>query len=170
MFSGKSTALIQRLQAAAAGLPPGRVRAFKPASDTRYAPGAIVTHPGASLPAQALTDPAALPGLADEAQVVGIDEAHFFGAAIVGPVRTLVDRGVHVLVAGVERDHRGAPFDPFPALLIEADEVVKLLSVCARCGQPAVHSQRLFDSSERVAVGGPGDYEARCRRCFQPPA
>jgi thymidine kinase len=171
MFAGKTTALIARLSAArAAGL---EAVALKPALDTRYAHAAITTHTGERLPALAAAcadEVMNLLGDAGVGGVVGIDEAHFFGAALVAPVRALLLRGVRVIVAGVERDHRGEPFEPFPALLVEADEVVKLHAVCARCGGPAVHSQRMFASNARVAVGGPGDYEARCQRCFEPPA
>jgi thymidine kinase len=102
------------------------------------------------------------------AQVVAIDEVHFFGAALTPVCLELIRRGVRVILAGVERDHRGVPFEPFPYLLCEADEVVKLSGKCAVCGGPSVHSQRMIASDAAIVVGGAEAYQARCRECFEP--
>ncbi len=166
MFSGKSTELIRRLQAAAAA---GQsTLAFKPSHDTRYHAEAIATHNGATLPAGAVETAAGILTHAADARTIGIDEAHFFGIALIDPIRALLARGVRVIVAGLERDHRGHHFEPFPWLLCEADEVVKLAAPCSVCGQPALHSQRLVDSPDRIVVGGAEAYQPRCRDCFQP--
>lgn len=170
MFAGKSTELIRRLrEGERGGL---MVVGFKPVSDTRSGEAAIRTHPGDVLEARplggALQLIESLPrGVEVDRLVIGVDEGHFFGAALVEPVRLLLSRGARVIVAGVERDHRGLPFEPFPALLCEADEVVKLTSVCAVCGGAAVHSQRMVASDAAIVVGGAESYQARCRGCFR---
>jgi len=162
MFAGKTTELIRRL--AQAG--PGRAVCLRPMSDTRSAAAATTTHDGASFTAVAVASAAGIVEAAGAAAVIGIDEAHFFGRELVAPVLALVRAGRRVIVAGVERDHRGGPFEPFPALLIEADEVIKLTARCAVCGGPAVHSQRTSDSDARIVVGGADAYQPRCRTCF----
>lgn len=163
MFAGKSTELIRRLEAAG----PGAV-GLRPRADTRSARDAITTHAGRSWHAVTVSDAAGVAPAAGSAIIVGIDEAHFFGAALVAPVLTMLARGARVIVAGLERDHRGHPFDPMPALLVEADEVTKLSAPCAVCGRPAIHSQRMIDTPDRIVVGGAGDYQPRCRSCFVP--
>lgn len=171
MFAGKSTELIRRLREGQnAGM---TAVAFKPTSDTRSGESSIRTHPGDVLDAEPLPDSsgllAALPtGVAPDQLVIGLDEAHFFGSPLIAPVRTLIVRGARLIVAGVERDHRGLPFEPFPTLLCEADEVTKLTSICAVCGGAAIHSQRMFTSDAPIVVGGAESYQARCRACFQP--
>jgi thymidine kinase len=139
---------------------------IKPLRDDRYAHNELVTHDGRRHPATPIGSALEAPVAGAGAGVIGIDEAHFFGAELVAPVVSLVNSGVRVIVAGVERDHRGRPFGPFPTLLCEADEVVKLSGPCARCGAPAVHSQRMSGGDEAIVVGGAGMYEARCRACF----
>lgn len=169
MFAGKSTELIRRLREARhAQLD---VAVFKPETDTRSGAASIRTHPGDRLDALPLKSASrlieAIPS-ADRGLVVGVDEAHFFGSELIAPVRELLRRGNRVILAGVERDHRGQPFEPFPTLLCEADEVVKMAAVCGVCGGPAVHSQRLVRSDAAIVVGGAESYQARCRRCFEP--
>lgn len=171
MFAGKSTELIRRLRdARSAG---STTLTFKPDFDTRSGAAMLRTHTGDSWPSTSLATSGDVLRHIEAAAgssplAVGIDEAHFFGASLVGVVRTAVARGARVVVAGVERDHRGAPFEPFPALLCEADEVLKLVARCAVCGGEAVHSQRLAASDAPVYVGGAEAYEARCRACFTP--
>lgn len=166
MFSGKTTELIRRLRAAEAS--GRRVVGVKPARDTRSGEDHFATHHGVTLPARSAHDAAGVLALGEEAQVVGVDEAHFFGAALAPACAELAARGRRIIVAGVDRDHRGEPFDPFPALLCEATEVLRLTAPCARCGRPAAHSQRLVQGDDRIVVGGAGAYEARCRECFEP--
>lgn len=165
MFAGKSSRLLDRLtRARAAGI---RAAAFKPSQDTRYDATAIATHDGRTEPAQRLDDPAQLAALAGEAALIAVDEIHFFGSALIDPVLELVGRGRQVVLAGVERDHLGRPFEPFPRLLCEADVVTKLAARCASCGGEAIHSQRMVEGDARIVVGGAEAYEARCRGCFR---
>lgn len=165
MFAGKSTRLLARCaELAAAGV---AVQAFKPASDDRY-DGArhIVTHDGRRLEASPIAHASLI--LQSRGAAVVVDEIHFFGDALVEPCMELLRGGRLVIVAGVDRDHRGRPFAPFPDLLCEADRVDKLHARCARCGGQACHSQRLVESDARIVVGGPEAYEPRCRSCFRP--
>jgi thymidine kinase len=104
----------------------------------------------------------------DRTEVVGIDEGQFFDPGIVQVINTLADRGVRVIVAGLDQDFTGRPFEPMPQILAVAEYVDKALAICMQCGAPANRTQRLTGSTDRVVVGGAQDYEARCRRCFQP--
>lgn len=182
MFAGKTTRLCAETDAWEAVR--GRALVIKPAWDRRYhADGSdahVVTHDGVRRVAHAAADAGEAAAMVrgaigDQANatvklLVVIDEAHFFGAALAPAVRAWIHAGAHVLVCGVELDHRGEPFEPFPTLLAEADEVIKLASRCARCGGPARHSQRMNESGDRIVVGGADLYEARCRACFVPGA
>jgi thymidine kinase len=100
---------------------------------------------------------------------VGIDEGQFFDPSLVEVVESLADRGVRVIVAGLDQDYRGRPFEPMPQLLAIAEYVTKTLAICMKCGAPANRSQRLVPDTDRVVVGGAAQYEARCRSCFTPP-
>ncbi len=164
MFAGKSSHLLERHRTLTQqGL---GVHAFKPARDTRYSAQQIMTHDGASLDATAIS--AAADITASPSPVILIDEAHFFGTTLIAPVMHLVHAGRRVIVAGVDKDHRGDAFEPFPHLLIEADSVTKLHARCHQCGAPAIHSQRMIDDDSPIVVGGADLYEARCRQCFVP--
>lgn len=166
MFAGKTTELVRRLlDAQRRG---ERVVAIKPARDTRYRVLEIATHTGETFPATPVADGEGVLPATHDATVLAIDEVHFFGGALIPVCHTLIRRGVRVIVAGVERDHLGRPFEPFPALLCEADEVVKLAGTCAVCGGPSVHSQRMFASDAAIVVGGAESYQPRCRACFDP--
>ena len=100
-------------------------------------------------------------------EVVGIDEAQFLGEGLVEVCTKLADLGKRVIVAGLDTDFLGRPFEPMPRLLAMAEEITKLLAICVRCGNPAVHTQRLVASEDLIVVGAAGMYEARCRRCFE---
>mgnify|MGYP003398463877 FL=1 len=100
--------------------------------------------------------------------MVAIDEGQFFDASLVAVVDELANRGLRVIVAGLDQDYRGRPFEPMPQLMAVAEYVDKTLAVCMRCGAPANRSQRLVPTADPVVVGGAGKYEARCRRCFHP--
>ena len=104
-----------------------------------------------------------------ETEVVGIDEGQFFDLELVGVCNKLADSGKRVIVAGLDQDFRGRPFDPMPQLLAIAEYITKTLAICVRCGAPANRTQRLVESSDRLLVGATGAYEARCRLCFEPP-
>jgi thymidine kinase len=101
-------------------------------------------------------------------QVVGVDEANFFGQDLAAVATELADSGKQVIVAGLDTDYMGRPFSPMPDLLTLAESITKTLAICVRCGNPAVHTQRLVESEELIVVGAGGMYEARCRRCFEP--
>lgn len=167
MFSGKTTRLIQAAHQYQSRNQ--QLLVVYPRKDTRYKPDSLTTHAGVSLSATPIDSAQQLLSLAINMQAICIDEAHFFGASLIDVIRTLLHEAAmprSITIAGIERNHLGNPFEPFPWLLCEADEVTKLNSSCARCGMPAVHSKRLIESTQLIAVGGIGDYEARCRDCF----
>jgi thymidine kinase len=146
-----------------------KVQLFKPRVDGRYSDSEIVSHSDMKMPSQVVAGAEDILALvAPETEVVGIDEGQFFEATLVGVAEALANRGVRVIVAGLDQDYRGVPFEPMPQLLAVAEYVDKTLAVCVRCGAPANRSQRLVRAEDRVVVGGAGQYEARCRRCFNP--
>ncbi|MBZ5526606.1 MAG: thymidine kinase [Acidobacteriia bacterium] len=166
MFSGKSEELIRRLRRAA--IARQRVQIFKPKIDERYAADEIVSHSGLGIPSEvAVKAEDVLAQVQPRTEVIGIDEAQFLGEELVNVCTKLADSGKRVIVAGLDTDYRGRPFEPMPRLLSVAEEITKLLAICVRCGNPAVHTQRLVESEELVVVGAGGMYEARCRRCFE---
>jgi thymidine kinase len=167
MFSGKSEELIRRLRRAEFARQ--RVQIFKPAIDERYAANEIISHSGLGIPSDNVAKASEIMDkLSARTEVVGIDEAQFLGEEIVDVCTRLADLGKRVIVAGLDTDFRGRPFEPMPRLLAIAEEITKLLAICVRCGNPAVHTQRLVESEELIIVGATGMYEARCRRCFEP--
>jgi thymidine kinase len=167
MFSGKSEELIRRIRRAQ--IARQKVQIFKPGLDDRYARDHIVSHSEMKMPSEAVASAAQILERVDaDTEVVGIDEGQFFDAGVVEVVNTLADRGVRVIVAGLDQDYRGRPFEPMPQLLAIAEYVHKTLAICMRCGAPANRSQRLVAETGRVVVGGAEEYEARCRHCFQP--
>lgn len=167
MFSGKSEELIRRLRRAQ--IARQRVQIFKPAVDTRYADDHIVSHSALRIPSESARNSAEL--LAEvrkDTEVVGIDEGQFFDTDLPVVCTTLARRGVRVIVAGLDQDYLGKPFEPMPHLLAIAEFITKTRAICVVCGNPANHTQRLVTSSDRVLLGAQGTYEARCRRCFDP--
>lgn len=167
MFSGKSEELIRRLRRAE--IARQRVQIFKPAIDERYAANEIVSHSGLGIPSDTVIRAAEIMDkVQPRTEVIGIDEAQFLGDEVVDVATKLANLGKRVIVAGLDTDYRGRPFEPMPRLLAVAEEITKLLAICVRCGNPAVHTQRLVESDELVVVGGGNIYEARCRRCFEP--
>jgi thymidine kinase len=164
MFSGKTEELIRRLRRAVYARQ--KVEIFKPTIDTRYDAIEIVSHTRQSLVAQPVEDAAQiLEKIDDHTQVVGIDEAQFFGRNLLETGQKLANRGLRVIVAGLDQDFRGVPFEPMPSLLAVAEFVTKNLAICMRCGNPAGRSQRLVRQDDRVVLGASEAYEARCRRC-----
>jgi thymidine kinase len=167
MFSGKSEELIRRVRRAQ--IARQKVQLFKPRIDTRFSSGEIVSHSEMKMPSQVVERAdEILPLVAGDTEVVGIDEGQFFDASLVGVADALANRGLRVIVAGLDQDYRGRPFEPMPQLMAVAEYVDKTLAVCMSCGAPANRSQRLVATKDRVVVGGAGEYEARCRRCFRP--
>ncbi len=167
MFSGKSEELIRRLTRAR--IARRRVQVFKPKLDDRYSIVEVVSHGGLRLMAISVSSSNEILALTeDRTEVVGIDEAQFFDNELVSVANELAGRGVRVIIAGLDQDYMGRPFEPMPQLLAIAEYITKTLAICMVCGAPANHTQRLVASHERVVVGGTGTYEARCRHCFDP--
>jgi thymidine kinase len=165
MFSGKTEELIRRLRRAV--IAKQSVQVFKPAIDQRYHETRITSHSAQSLEACAVADVTTLVAALDvDTHVVGIDEAQFFGPSLVPVVQGLADRGVRVVIAGLDQDYLGRPFEPIPQLLAVAEQITKCLAVCSSCGALASRSYRLHGGSERVQVGAAEAYEARCRTCY----
>ncbi len=166
MFSGKTGHLIERLQSAAdQGL---RVRAFKHALDVRYDRGVLATHDGRRFPASATTGVHALIDAAASADLIGIDEAQFFGPALPAALLERRARGCAAVLAGIDHDTWGRPFPPLPQIKELADVVLVLRTPCRVCGAPARYSQRIAPVVDGELVGGPEAYEPRCRECFRP--
>ena len=169
MFSGKSEELIRRLRRAK--IARQKVQVFKPELDSRFADNQIVSH--SEMRHDSANSRSAAEILAkvdDDTEVVGIDEGQFFDNELVEVANELARRGVRVIIAGLDQDYTGQPWEPMPQLLAVAEYITKTHAICMRCGQPANYSQRTFESEERVAVGAADKYEARCRRCFVPHA
>jgi thymidine kinase len=167
MFSGKSEELIRRLRRAQ--IARQKVQIFKPLVDNRFSQDHIVSHSEMRIASQTVTNSDELIGCVDqETEVVGIDEGQFFDLNLPAACNTLADRGKRVIVAGLDQDYLGRPFEPMPQLLAIAEYITKTLAICVICGDPANHTQRLVASTDRVLVGATGLYEARCRRCFDP--
>jgi thymidine kinase len=166
MFVGKTARLIERLRAVRdAGR---RVVAFKHTLDVRYARDALATHDGLRFPASLLVNADEIPPRAGGAEVIGIDEAQFFGRRLVAVCEALRARGGQVIVAGIDYDAWGQPFPPLPSLKDIADSVEVMRASCRVCGEPAPFSQRMTPVVDGEMVGGPEDYEPRCARCFVP--
>ena len=169
MFSGKTEELIRRLKRAV--IARRKVQVFKPRIDRRYDDTAVVSHSQQRMHSTVIDHVSEIPQrLLQDVEVVGIDEVQWLGPGTLEVCRALAHRGLRVVVAGLDQDYRGAPFDPMPALLAEAEYITKELAICVVCGQPAGRSQRLVaaGASDRVLVGGLDSYEARCRKCFSP--
>lgn len=167
MFSGKTEELIRRLRRAQ--IAKQSVLIFKPKIDTRYSANHIVSHSEQSLVSTVIEDPLDILLLAKDAKVVGIDEAQFFPPALVEVCERLANEGKRVIVAGLDQDYRGKPFEPMPQLLALAEYITKTLAICMSCGNPADRTQRTTKEQELVVVGAHNSYEARCRKCFNPP-
>jgi thymidine kinase len=167
MFSGKSEELIRRLRRAQ--IARQKVQIFKPLIDNRYADDHIVSHSEMRISSVAVkSSRALLDQVAPDTEVIGIDEGQFFDLELPTVCNTLADMGKRVIVAGLDQDYLGKPFEPMPQLLAIAEYITKTLAICMVCGNPANHTQRLVASGDRVLLGAQGMYEARCRRCFDP--
>jgi thymidine kinase len=169
MFSGKSEELIRRLRRAK--IARQKVQVFKPDIDSRFSQDHIVSHSEMRHESANIRSAAeVLAKVEADTEVVGIDEGQFFDNALVDVATELAGRGVRVIIAGLDQDYTGKPWEPMPQLLAIAEYITKTHAICMKCGQPANYTQRTFESEERVAVGGGDMYEARCRQCFVPHA
>jgi thymidine kinase len=169
MFSGKSEELIRRLRRAQ--IAKQRVQIFKARLDSRFSDDHIVSHSEMKIKSLLVNRAAEILELLDSrTQVVGIDEGQFFDLELVPVVNKLADMGKRVIVAGLDQDFRGRPFDPMPQLLAIAEYITKTLAICMLCGAPANRTQRIVDNADHILVGATDSYEARCRLCFEAPA
>ncbi len=164
MYSGKTEELIRRLRRAQ--IARQRVEIFKPALDDRYSHDAIVSHSELRIPSRTVRSAREVLRHAHEAQVIGIDEGQFLGPQLVRVCEELARRGKRVIVAGLDQDYAGRPFEPMPHLLAVAEYITKTLAICMVCGGPANRTYRKVRRAGRVVVGGSDLYEARCRRCY----
>ena len=163
MFSGKSEELIRRLRRAE--IAKLNTAIFKPEIDNRYSNNHIVSHSEQRIESISVTGAQDIRENVGNAQVIGIDEAQFFDMDHVDVCQELANKGKRVIVAGLDQDYTGKPFDPVPQLLAVAEFITKTLAICMKCGNPADRTQRLTHDSQRVIVGASNIYEARCRFC-----
>ena len=164
MYSGKTEELIRRLRRAQ--IARQKVEIFKPAIDDRYALDQIVSHSELRIPSRSVKTAKDVLRHAHEAQVIGIDEGQFLGHGLVAVCEQLARQGKRVIVAGLDQDYAGRPFEPMPELLAVAEYITKTLAICMVCGAPANRTYRKVKRPGRVVVGGTDLYEARCRRCY----
>jgi thymidine kinase len=165
MFSGKTEELIRRMRRAE--FAKQKVEIFKPSIDTRYSDEDVVSHDQHAIPSTPIDSSASILLLTSDIDVVGIDEAQFFDMGIVDVCNELANRGVRVIVAGLDMDFRGVPFGPMPALCAIADDVTKVHAICVKCGNLAYVSHRTVSDERRVLLGETQEYEPLCRECYQ---
>ena len=165
MFSGKTEELIRRMKRAK--FAKQKVEIFKPSLDTRYSDVDVVSHDQHSIPSTPIDSSSTIALLSSDIDVVGIDEAQFLDDGVVDVCNDLANRGVRVIVAGLDMDFQGKPFGPMPALCAIADEVTKVHAICVKCGALAYVSHRLVKNDRRVMLGEAQEYEPLCRACYQ---
>ena len=165
MFSGKTEELIRRMRRAEFARQ--KVEIFKPAIDTRYSDEDVVSHDRHTIQSTPVDSSASILLLSSDTEVVGIDEAQFFDMGLVDVCNELANRGVRVIIAGLDMDFKGVPFGPMPALCAIADDVTKVHAICVKCGNLAYVSHRTVDSERRVLLGETQEYEPLCRECYQ---
>ena len=164
MFSGKTEELIRRLKRAQ--FANQKIAIFKPTIDNRYSDVDVVSHDLHTITSTPVDSPVKMLAVPDDVQVVGIDEAQFFDGRIVDVVQTLANRGVRVIIAGLDTDFLGKPFGPMPSLMAIAEDVQKVHAICVKCGALANHSHRLSASTNLVELGEKDVYEPLCRQCY----
>ena len=165
MFSGKTEELIRRLKRAK--FAKQKVEIFKPSIDTRYSDEEVVSHDRHSIPSTPIDSSASILLLSSDIDVVGIDEAQFFDEGLIDVCNELANRGVRIIVAGLDMDFKGKPFGPIPALCAIADEVTKVHAICVKCGALAYVRRRLVSEDRRVLLGEHSEYEPLCRECYR---
>ena len=165
MFSGKTEELIRRMRRAQ--FAKQKVEIFKPAIDVRYSEEDVVSHDRHSIPSTPIDSSASILLLSSDIDVVGIDEAQFLDDGLVDVCNELANRGIRVIIAGLDMDFKGIPFGPMPALCAIADDVTKVHAICVKCGNLAYVSHRIVDNDRRVLLGETAEYEPLCRECYQ---
>ena len=164
MFSGKTEELIRRLKRAQYAKQ--KVEIFKPAIDVRYDEEKVISHDSNEVNSTPVPASANILLLANDVDVIGIDEAQFFDNELPTICRSLANRGIRVIVAGLDMDYLGNPFGPIPNLMATAEFVTKVHAICVTCGDLAIHSNRIVASKDLVHLGEQDEYEALCRACF----
>jgi thymidine kinase len=164
MFSGKTEELIRRLKRAK--IARQRVEIFKPIVDNRYSETEVVSHDENAIPSTPVKTSEDILKLVSNVQVVGIDEAQFFDQGLIEVCNTLADKGIRVIVAGLDMDYRGRPFGPIPGLMAIAEYITKVHAICQRCGDLALYSYRKSEDEELVLLGELDEYEPLCRKCY----
>ncbi len=164
MFSGKTEELIRRMKRAK--LARQKVEIFKPAIDVRYSEEDVVSHEGNAITSTPVDNAASILLMGSDTDVVGIDEAQFFDEQIVEVCNEMAQRGIRVIVAGLDLDFKGKPFGPMPQLCAIADEVTKVHAICVRCGALAYVSHRIVEGDRQVLLGETHEYEPLCRECY----
>ena len=165
MFSGKTEELIRRMKRAKFARQ--KVEIFKPSIDTRYSESDVVSHDHNAISSTPVDSSGTILLLSSGLEVIGIDEAQFFDNGVVDVCSELANRGVRVIVAGLDMDYRGIPFGPISSLCAIADEVTKVHAICVKCGALAYVSHRLVKSNKQVLLGEKDEYEPLCRECYQ---
>ena len=164
MFSGKTEELIRRLRRAK--IARQKVEIFKPAVDIRYDEENVVSHDESSIPSSPVESASQILLMANDVDVVGIDEAQFFDTELKSVCNKLANSGIRVIVAGLDMDFTGKPFGPIPSLLASAEYVTKVHAICIRCGNLAQYSHRIVEGDKLVVLGEKESYEPLCRRCY----
>ena len=165
MFSGKTEELIRRMKRAKFARQ--NVEIFKPSIDTRYSDVDVVSHDQNVIKSTPVDSSSSILLLSSEIDVVGIDEAQFLDDGLIDVCNELANRGVRVIVAGLDMDYKGVPFGPIPALCAIADEVTKVHAICVKCGALAYVSHRTVSDEKRVLLGEQSEYEPLCRECYR---
>lgn len=164
MFSGKTSELIRRMERCVYARQ--KIKIFKPSLDTRYSEIEIVSHSDMRLTAKPISlAKEILEHIDPDTEVIGIDEAQFFDKGLVSVVQELATQGKRVVIAGLDQDFRGKPFESMPELMAIAEFVSKQLAICMVCGNPAGRTQRIIKTQDQVVLGAKESYEARCRKC-----
>lgn len=164
MFSGKTEELIRRLKRAQ--IARQSVEIFKPAVDIRYDETKVVSHDSNSIMSTPVESASQILLLASDVSVIGIDEAQFFDNELANVCNILANRGIRIIVAGLDMDYLGKPFGPIPSLLATAEYVTKVHAICIRCGNLAHYSHRISEENTLVLLGEKFDYEPLCRSCY----
>lgn len=165
MFSGKTEELIRRMKRAK--FAKQKVEIFKPSLDTRYSDNDVVSHDQNAIPSTPVETSSSILLLSADIDVVGIDEAQFLDNGLIDVCNELANRGVRVIVAGLDMDFKGVPFGPMPGLCAIADDVTKVHAICVKCGALAYVSHRLVANDKRVLLGEKMEYEPLCRECYK---
>ena len=164
MFSGKTEELIRRLTRAK--IAKQNIVIFKPSIENRYEKNKVVSHDSKSIDCELISNSQDILKLSKNKDVIGIDEAQFFGIELVEVCNKLANQGIRIVIAALDMDYEGNPFEPIPQLMSISEEVTKVRAICVQCGDLANYSYRIVDDDNKILLGEKNKYEARCRSCF----